>query len=197
MPLSHSRTLWVALIVAGLAAGVGGAYLTSSTSPDRATAIPAGADFTLNSTTGPVSLKDLRGKVVLIYFGYTHCPDICPTSLAAVVKAISALTPAEREQVAALMISVDPERDTPERLRDYTSFFHPKLVGLAGTPTQTAALAAAYGAGYTRSPPRPDGGYLVDHAAGIYVVDTAGHLREILPIVTTDAVLTAVRKHLP
>lgn len=194
--MSPSRILWIMLTVAGLAAGVGGAYLINRGVPDSAAILPPGGDFTLNSTTGPVELRSLRGKVVLIYFGYTHCPDICPTSLAAVSKALSALTPAERDKVAALMISVDPPRDTPERMREYTSFFHPRLVGLVGTPTETEALAKAYGAGYTRAPARPDGGYLVDHAAGIYVVDPAGRLCEILHIVTTDAVLAAVRKHL-
>lgn len=194
--MSPSRILWIILTVAGLAAGVGGAYLINRGVPDSAAILPPGGDFTLNSTTGPVELRSLRGKVVLIYFGYTHCPDICPTSLAAVSKALSALTPAERDKVAALMISVDPPRDTPERMREYTSFFHPRLVGLVGTPTETEALAKAYGAGYTRAPARPDGGYLVDHAAGIYVVDPAGRLCEILHIVTTDAVLAAVRKHL-
>jgi protein SCO1 len=196
MPVSPSRVLWIMLIVAGLAAGVGGAYLISRSVPDTAATLPPGGDFTLKSAAGPVALKDLRGKVVLVYFGYTHCPDICPTSLAAVAKAISALTPAERDKVAALMISVDPPRDTPERMREYVSFFHPKMVGLVGAPAETEALAVAYGAGYTRAPVRPDGGYLVDHAAGIYVVDPAGRLCEILHIVTTDAVLAAVRKHL-
>jgi protein SCO1 len=194
--LNQFRFLWVVLVVAGLVAGAGGAYLVGDRLTEPGGALPPGGDFTLTSAAGSVALKDLRGKVVLIYFGYTHCPDVCPTSLAAVAKAISALTPPEREKVAAFMISVDPERDTPERLRDYVSFFHPKLIGLAGTVPQTEALAAAYGAGYRRAPPRPDGGYVVDHAGGIFVVDQAGCLREIVRIVTGDTVLAAIRKQL-
>ena len=97
------------------------------------TSAPTGGDFTLQSATGPVTLKDYRGKVVLLYFGYTYCPDICPTSLTATAQALGQLAPAELARVQTLFVSVDPERDTPARLKDYGAFFHPSIIGVTGT----------------------------------------------------------------
>ena len=85
-------------------------------------ALPEGGDFTLQSADGPVSLKDFRGKVVLVYFGYTYCPDICPTSLAATAEGLKQLTPEELARVAMIFVSVDPKRDTPARLKEYVNF---------------------------------------------------------------------------
>jgi protein SCO1/2 len=92
-------------------------------------AMPEGGDFTLQSADGPVALKDFRGKVVLLYFGYTYCPDICPTSLAATADGLKELKPDELARVAVILISVDPKRDTPARLKEYARFFHPVFVG--------------------------------------------------------------------
>ena len=111
---------------------------------------PAGGDFTLGSRQGPVALQDLRGKVVLLYFGYTYCPDVCPTSLGFIGLALERLTPDELERVQVLFISVDPERDTPERLEEYAVFFHPKVLGITGTPEELARVAELYGAAYRR-----------------------------------------------
>ena len=110
-------------------------------------AIAAGGDFTLQSAAGPVSLKDYRGKLVLVYFGYTFCPDICPTSLAATAEGLKQLTPEELARVAMIFVSVDPKRDTPERLKEYAEFFHPAIVGVTGTPEAIAvALVRLHGA---------------------------------------------------
>ncbi|KXX64944.1 SCO family protein [Marichromatium gracile] len=146
---------------------------------------PQGGDFTLVSAAGPVSLSGLRGKVVLIYFGYTWCPDICPTNLAIIAHALGQLTPEVRERVQVLFVSVDPERDDPERLRQYTAYFHPGIIGLTGTPEQLAEVAARYGAAYRRVEQSDSAlGYLVDHSANTALVDPEGRLVGQLPHAT-------------
>ena len=193
---SPARTTSVALLLLVLAVSIG-AYLLFR---DRgvfqpAAELPSGGDFTLRSHAGPVSLQDLRGKVVLIHFGYTNCPDVCPVSVAATSQALAAMTPAELDRVVALFISVDPERDSLERLREYTAYFHPNLVGLAGTPEETAAVAKRYGAIYIKRPANPDGGYAGDHSVATYLVASSGRLQAILPYgAAAEDLLSAVRK---
>lgn len=158
---------------------------------------PAGGDFTLQSAAGPVSLKDYRGKVVLLYFGYTYCPDICPTSLAATAQALSSLAPAELARVQTIFVSVDPERDTPERLRDYAAFFHPSMIGVTGSPAEIAELARRYGASYARQQLAGASNYVVDHSALTYVVAPDGHLAGSLPhAAPPDKVVAEIRKQL-
>ena len=145
-------------------------------------AIAAGGDFTLSSADGPVSLKDYRGKLVLVYFGYAYCPDICPTSLAATAAGLNQLTPEEAAQVAVIFISVDPERDTPARLKEYAAFFHPTMIGVTGTADNLAEIAKRYGAFYARQKVETaGGGYVVDHTADTYVVGRAGQLLTKIP----------------
>lgn len=157
-------------------------------------AAPTGGDFTLTGSTGPVSLKDFRGKVVLVYFGYTFCPDVCPTSLSLMAQALSLLEPDERERVRGIFISVDPERDTPDRLKEYAPFFHPAIVGITGTPEQVAAIARQYGASYMKQKPNADGQYAVDHSSITYVVDPQGQLVASLPHASSpQQIVDAVR----
>jgi protein SCO1 len=137
---------------------------------------PTGGDFTLHSATGPVALADFRGKVVLIYFGYTFCPDICPTSLATTAQALSALEESELSQVRLLFVSVDPERDTVDKLKDYAAFFHPNAIGVTGTAEEVAAAAKLYGVAYWKQEVKSESGYVVDHSAYTYVVDPNGKL---------------------
>lgn len=156
---------------------------------------PVGGDFVLQSASGSVDSKALRGNVLLIYFGYTHCPDICPAALAAGAQALNALKPEQRARTRLIMVSVDPERDTPARLQEYTAYFHPAMVGVTGTAAEIAAVAKAYGAGYVRQPPLPDGGYAVDHSADTYVVGPDGKLAQTLHFSAPAAqVAEAVRK---
>jgi protein SCO1 len=158
---------------------------------------PAGGDFTLQSATGPVSLKDYRGKVALVYFGYTYCPDICPTSLAATAQALGQLAPAELARVQTIFISVDPERDTPARLKDYGAFFHPSIVGVTGTPAEIAEVAKRYGASYAKQQVAGASNYVVDHSALTYVVAPDGRLAGTLPhAAPPDQVVAAIRKSL-
>jgi protein SCO1/2 len=156
---------------------------------------PAGGDFVLQGTAGPVDSKALRGNVLLVYFGYINCPDICPVSMAAGAAALNALTPAERAKTRMIMISVDPERDTPAKLKEYVAYFHPAMIGAVGTATETAAIAKSFGVGYVRQPTRPDGGYAVDHSSQTFVIGPDGKLMELLPLgVDTGKVVAAVRK---
>ncbi len=156
---------------------------------------PPGGDFVLRSADGPLDTRDLRGKVLLVYFGYVNCPDVCPVSIAAGAGALNALSFAERERTRMIMISVDPERDTPAALKTYVAYFHPQMVGAVGNASETAAVAKQFGAGYLRQPTRPDGSYAVDHSSQTYVVDRDGRLVEMLPLGTPpEKIASAVRK---
>lgn len=159
---------------------------------------PEGGDFTLDSAAGPVKLAALRGRVVLIYFGYTICPDICPTNLALLAAALKALTPDELKRVSVLFVSVDPERDDVRRLADYSAYFHPAIQGITGTPAQVAQVAQQYGAAYQRAEQTGSAlGYLVDHSAYTYVVDPAGKLVQRLDHATLpDQIVDAIRRTL-
>lgn len=157
--------------------------------------LPAGADFVLQSADGMVDSKALRGKVLLIYFGYTHCPDVCPASMAAGAQALKTLSAYERSRVRLLMVSVDPERDSLKHLKEYTAFFHPELVGVTGSAEEIAALAKAFGAGYIRQPAAADGSYAVDHTTATYVVDPEGKLAAVLELgAANDKVVSTIRK---
>ena len=193
----------ILLVIAGLlaAAVLGLALFWQPELPERPLPTPAalsGGDFTLQAANGPFSLHDLRGKVVLLYFGYTYCPDICPTSLAATAEGLKQLTPAEQAKVAMVFISVDPERDTPARLKEYAEFFHPAMLGVTGTPENLAEIARRYGVFYARQPVATAGGdYVVDHSADTYVVDAAGKLvGKIAHATPPDQVVLAILKYL-
>ncbi len=139
--------------------------------PDNAASL-IGGDFTLTSHTGKrVSARDFRGKYMLVYFGYTFCPQICPTELQAMTEAIDLLGK-DGDEVVPILISVDPERDTVEKLADYVPLFHKNLVGLTGTPEEIAKAAKAYRVYYAKA---GDGAkYEMDHSAIIYLMDRKG-----------------------
>jgi protein SCO1 len=159
---------------------------------------PAGGDFVLQSATGPVDTRSLRGMVLLVFFGYTHCPDICPASMAAGAQALNALAPEERAKTRMIMISVDPERDTPAKLKDYAAFFQSDMMGVTGTPAEIAVVAKSFGAGYLRQAADADGNYAIDHSAHTYLVGPDGKLAATIPLGTPIAdMATAIRKHLP
>lgn len=184
-------------IALGLALLLGLALYLRSEPVAHGIKLPPGSDFVLQSADGPVDSKTLRGKVLLIYFGYTHCPDVCPASLAAGGQALNALTPAEQAKVRLMMVSVDPGRDTLQHLKEYTAFFHPQLTGITGSPEEIAALAKAFGAGYIKQPAKADGSYAIDHTVSTYVIDREGKLVAVLDIGTpTDKLLATVRKYL-
>lgn len=133
-------------------------------------------DFTLTSADGPVSLSDYRGKVVVLYFGYTFCPDVCPTTLSDVNRALAQLGD-KAEDVQLIMVSVDPARDTPEKLTEYVEFFNPTFVGVTGTDDEVRSVATLYGIWYEAHEEEGASGYLVDHTATLNVIDEEGHLK--------------------
>ena len=146
---------------------------------------PRAADFTLTAHTGkPARLSDFQGKLVLLYFGYTSCPGICPTTLAEVAQALHTLGPQEAEKIQVLMISVDPERDTPTRLAEYVTHFHPSFLGLTGTPEEIATTAASHGIYYRKYAGTAAHSYLVDHTSMVIVVDVKGVVRLLFPFGT-------------
>jgi protein SCO1 len=123
----------------------------------------------------PRTLADFRGKVVLVFFGFTHCPDACPTTLVEMAQALRQLGP-DAERVQVLFVTVDPERDTPAVLRQYVPSFNPAFLGLYGDPDATARAAKEFKVFYQKQP-LPGGGYSVDHTAGTYIYDREGRLR--------------------
>lgn len=134
--------------------------------------------FTLTAHNGSSkNLSDFQGKVVLIFFGFVNCPDVCPTTLIELGKVYKALTPREQERVQVLLISVDPERDNLEKLRDYVTFFNPSFIGLTGTPEQIAEVAKKYGVFYQKSAIKSSTEYNVDHTATVFALDPKGQLR--------------------
>lgn len=131
-------------------------------------------DFTLQSPEGEVSLHDYKGRVVLIYFGYTYCPDVCPTSLAVMGQAMKELEPETRAK--GLFISIDPERDTLEQLKLYAPFFHPEITGLRGSDAHTLEVATRYGTYYQKVEREEGKDYLMDHTSRIFIIDKNGEL---------------------
>ena len=140
-----------------------------------------GGDFTLQSAKGEVSLKDFRGKIVLIYFGYTSCPDVCPTSLGALSAALKKLSPEEMAQIQPLFISVDPARDDVKKLQEYSRYFHPEMIGATADLNYLKALAKRYGAYFRKAEVENSSlGYAIDHSSTIYVVGRNGRLADMI-----------------
>lgn len=156
--------------------------LAFSAGAAAATQAPEGGDFTLDGPDGPVSLSDLQGKAVLIFFGYTSCPDVCPISLARINACFSNLSEEELDRVQALFITLDPNRDTAETLEKYTSYFHPKIIGLRGEVEDIDAVTARYGISYSKDP-MPDSalGYSISHPTDILLLDGSGQIVETIP----------------
>ncbi|WP_298245761.1 SCO family protein [uncultured Bradyrhizobium sp.] len=132
-----------------------------------------GGPFQLTDQHGKaVTDKNLKGKPTLIFFGYTHCPDVCPTSLFEISEVLRAMGK-DADRVNAIFISVDPERDTPATMKDYLSSFDPHLEGLSGDPAETAKVITSYRV-YAKKVPTKDGDYTMDHTALIYLMDRDG-----------------------
>lgn len=188
--LGKSR-IGIAVVSAALAlaaaSGAAYVYLTrpAPESPEVVGGAELGGPFTLVDHTGQeVSAADFRGRLLLVFFGYTYCPDVCPTTLATMSAALDALGPAA-EGVQPIFITIDPERDTPEILAQYVAHFHPRLVALTGTPEQIAAVAKDYRVYYAKAYGEggPEGDrhdYLMDHSSTIFVMDAQGRFLTVL-----------------
>ena len=133
--------------------------------------------FALTDHTGkPRTLADFKGKVVVVFFGYTQCPDVCPTTMAEMASVMQKLGP-QADQVQVLFITLDPERDTQQLLANYVPAFDKRFIGLRGTLEQTAQTAKEFKVFYSKVPGTSPGSYTIDHTAGSYVFDRDGRLR--------------------
>ncbi len=159
----------------------------------RAQYLPGG-DFTLKRNQQPFSLSSLRGSPVILYFGYTHCPDICPVGLAVIRDALKSSP--TFASVNVVFITVDPLRDTPERLNEYVSFFDPRIIPLSGTEEQIREVAKSYGTYFMRSELGGAEDYTVDHTAYFYLIDQAGNLIRVLDHATDASALAEALKAL-
>lgn len=166
--------LVVSLLSALLAGTVVAGYLLWSRG-DQGTAALIGGPFTLVDHTGrTVTEQDLKGKWSLIYFGYTYCPDVCPTSLSVMSQALDALGP-QAARVTPVFVTVDPERDTVEQMALYQQSFHPSFMMLTGTPEQVRKAAQAYRVYFRRAESGSATEYLMDHSSITYLMDPDGH----------------------
>ena len=170
--LTRRHMMWVApLAVLAAGAGVGG-YVLQRRSAARIGGI--GGPFTLvdgNGTT--ITDANFAGKWTLVYFGYTHCPDACPTALQDMANALDMLDPVQRKKVALVFITVDPERDTPAVMKEYVSNFAAPIMALSGSAKQIADVAKEYRVYYAKHP-TDNGGYDMDHSSVIYVMNPGG-----------------------
>lgn len=176
MPKPSRRLLLPMLGVAlGLLVIVGFLVAQQAGKPARA-ASGIGGPFALVDGDGkPVTQEAFAGEPLLVFFGYTHCPDVCPTTLDAISQTFKALGPGKR--VAALFITLDPARDTPSVMKDYVSSFDPRIVGLTGSQAAIDQMAHAYRV-YAKQVPTGDGGYSVDHTGIVYLMDAKGDFVE-------------------
>jgi cytochrome oxidase Cu insertion factor (SCO1/SenC/PrrC family) len=158
---------------------------------------PIGGPFTLTDQTGKIRRDDeFRGKLMIVYFGYTSCPDVCPTDLMAISQAIDALG-ADGEKIQPVFITLDPERDTQAQLADYVAAFHPRLIGLTGTPEQIRAVALSYKAYYAKVKDERGTDYSIDHTGVVYLIGRDGHYLGFMPPQTSpDRLIDVLRKQL-
>jgi cytochrome oxidase Cu insertion factor (SCO1/SenC/PrrC family) len=181
-----------AALVLLAAAGIGG-YAWVNRHPQHGTGVAlVGGPFTLTDHNGRrVTEKDFLGKYMLAFFGYTYCPDVCPTELQVMMAALEAMGP-DADKVQPVFISIDPARDTPEVLKSYVENFGPGLIGLTGTAEEVAATAKAYRVYYAKAGNTPsETDYLMDHSSIIYLMGPDGHFVKHMPYTTDAAKLTA------
>jgi len=175
-------------------------WLVTEPEPGSSTASHAThGDFTVRTASGARSLSSLRGRVVVVYFGYTSCPDVCPTTLAALSSAFARLDPGQRARATALFVSVDPMRDTVRRLAKYVGYFDPSFIAGTAGPETLRAIADDWGVAYAYTPIDDSRlGYAVDHSTQAFVIDPRGRLVETLRHGTPPAeIAAAIRRHLP
>lgn len=154
-----------------------------------------GGAFTLQSVDGDVSLSDFKGKVVMLYFGYTSCPDICPSSLAVMSVALKALSKEESQQVQPILISLDPERDNAKKLKEYVTYFLPNMIGLTGTKDEIKKIAKDYNVNFRKTDVDSSLGYVVDHSSIYFIIGKDGKLfSHLLHNVTSEEITKKIRQ---
>lgn len=173
------------LLIGAVGAGI---FLFSKPANFRGTTYaepyPVAPDFELARANGNVfQLNEQRGRIVMLFFGYTSCPDVCPTTMAELNQALGELD-SQADQVQVLFITVDPQRDTPERVQEYVNHFNPSFIGLSGSETELAKVWSEYGVFRQIVEGKSAAGYLVDHTARVTLIDQQGNLRVSFPFDT-------------
>ena len=175
-----------AVVIAALAAGL---VFGNMVRDDAAERVPSevatgleryeiGGDFELTNQRGErMRLSDLKGRALVMFFGYTFCPDVCPATLARVREVRAALPPEDAARFTGVLVSVDPARDTPQRLGQYVEFFDPAFLGLTGSEDEIQDIARRYGAQFMIPEGQSKDGYIVNHSTVAYLVDPLGHVR--------------------
>ena len=199
------KIIYVIIGIVALALGIGIAqYFIPHSEPvletnaDGSIRVPVipdkiGGNFTLMQEDKPVKLSDFHDKLVVMYFGYASCPDVCPTTLAVIASALRQLTPQELENVQPIFISVDPERDQGEQLMAYAAHFHPSFIGITGSVDEVQKVANQYGAFFIKSESDSALGYLIGHTSQTYLVSRDGKYVTVLPHdMTRDSLLDAM-----
>lgn len=195
----------ILIVLAGLVIGAAAALtifpearqaLFSASGPQTTGKALVGGPFTLTDETGKkVTDQDFRGRYTLVFFGFTSCPDICPASLQ-LISAVLGNLGAKADRITPIFISVDPERDTPEKLGQYVKSFDPRIVGLTGTPEEIAAVAKAYKV-YYKKVPNPDSpaNYGMDHTSILYVMGPDGsYLTHFTPTTSVEDMTAKLEK---
>ena len=189
-PAFRTSSYLAAVLFAASLAGCDKAATPSALAPAATAAAPAvpfqGADITgadyartlsLPDASGqPRTLADFKGKITVVFFGYTQCPDVCPTTMAELAQVKKSLG-ADGERLQGVFVTIDPERDTPEILKSYVSSFDPSFVALRGSLEQTQAAAKEFKIYFAKVPGKTEGSYTVDHTAGAFVIDAKGNPR--------------------
>ncbi len=197
--MNAPRMLLIAAAVLIIATGATAVYTIYNLGQGRSAggavisdaSITIGGPFTLTDHTGKrVTQADFTGKPWLVFFGFTHCPDICPTKLSEITTVLNELG-TQADDLEVLFVSVDPERDTPEVLAEYIDYFHPNITGLTGTLEEVADVAKAFRA-YYKKVPLDDGDYTVDHSAVVYLFDRQAQF--VSPVVMERPVADVVRQ---
>ena len=181
---SPEKTMKKIILLVSFAAFIGGLivaqqYFTKRSLPTSKQIPIAGKEFggafTLQPEGGEaVSLSDFKGKVVVMYFGFASCPDVCPTSLAIISSALKSLSDDELANVQGLFVSLDPERDTGEKLEQYAQYFHKNVKGITGTPEQLQKMTRQYGTYYTKVAGSSELNYLIDHTSVTFIIGKDG-----------------------
>jgi protein SCO1/2 len=175
--------LWIGIVLVALVVVVIGVWWSQQPSVNGLLHDPRtpAYDFALQSDSGQtVRLSDFRGRAVMLYFGYTFCPDVCPTTLAEIRLALQELGPLAQD-VQVIMVTVDPARDTPEKLQAYLEHFGSDFLGLTGTDEALTQTVAAYDVRYTQHEGTAATGYLIDHTADVMVIDRQGNQAVTIP----------------
>ena len=199
------RLAWIILLVSLVLAGAAN-WLNPQLFTERKNWVASGSgealiggEFDMVSHTGAAfTQEDLKGYYSLIYFGFTYCPDICPTTLLTVAETLDGLPESMRSQLLPVFVTVDPKRDTVEVMAQYVENFHPTLIGLTGSEAQVARMTSAYKVYYATAPSdKSDGSYMVDHSGYLYLMDPQGRYLAHFPHnVASQRLADVLRSHM-